>query len=85
MGTMMWAYGVPFHITHGPPLCGSVDMVSSIFGSGTSSITCAGLTTHWLLGVGPVAKGSLAVGSGFALSWLAASLLRRVPGVARIV
>ncbi len=20
VGTMMWTYGVPFHITHGPPL-----------------------------------------------------------------
>lgn len=20
IGTMMWAYGAPFHITHGPPL-----------------------------------------------------------------
>ena len=35
--------------------------------------------------LGPVAKGLLALASGFALSWLAASLLRRVPGVARIV
>ena len=24
VGTMMWAYGVPFHITHGPPLAQSV-------------------------------------------------------------
>ena len=24
VGTMMWAYGVPFHITHGPPLVQSV-------------------------------------------------------------
>ena len=35
--------------------------------------------------LGPVGKGLLTLGSGFALSWLAASLLRRVPGVARIV
>ncbi len=35
--------------------------------------------------LGPVAKGSLVLASGFGLSWLAASLLRRVPGVARIV
>jgi hypothetical protein len=24
IGTMMWTYGVPFHITHGPPLDQSV-------------------------------------------------------------
>jgi hypothetical protein len=24
VGTMMWAYGVPFHITHGSPLVQSV-------------------------------------------------------------
>lgn len=35
--------------------------------------------------LGPVSKGSLALASGFASSWLAAGLLRRVPGVARIV
>lgn len=35
--------------------------------------------------LGPVAKGLLVLASGFAASWLAASLLRRVPGVARIV
>jgi len=35
--------------------------------------------------LGPVSKGSLVLASGFASSWLAASLLRRVPGVARIV
>jgi membrane-bound acyltransferase YfiQ involved in biofilm formation len=35
--------------------------------------------------LGPVAKGLLVLASGFALSWLGASLLRRVPGVARIV
>jgi hypothetical protein len=28
-GTMMWAYGVPFHITHGPPLVQSVGYASS--------------------------------------------------------
>lgn len=33
----------------------------------------------------PVTKGMLALASGFAASWLAASLMRRVPGVARIV
>jgi glucan biosynthesis protein C len=35
--------------------------------------------------IGPVGKGLLTLSSGFALSWLAASLLRRMPGVARIV
>ena len=35
--------------------------------------------------LGPVGKGILVLGTGFGLSWLAASLLRRVPGVARIV
>jgi peptidoglycan/LPS O-acetylase OafA/YrhL len=35
--------------------------------------------------LGPVSKGLLVLASGFASSWLAASLLRRVPGVARIV
>jgi peptidoglycan/LPS O-acetylase OafA/YrhL len=34
---------------------------------------------------GPVGKGLLVLMSGYGLSWLAASLLRRVPGVARIV
>ena len=29
VGTMMWAYGVPFHITHGPPLVQSVGHASS--------------------------------------------------------
>lgn len=29
VGTMMWAYGVPFHITHGPPLVQSVGYASS--------------------------------------------------------
>ena len=29
VGTMMWAYGVPFHITHGPPLVQSVPYASS--------------------------------------------------------
>ena len=35
--------------------------------------------------LGPVRKGVLVLVTGFGLSWLAASLLRRVPGVARIV
>ncbi len=35
--------------------------------------------------LGPFWKGLLVLVSGFASSWLAASLLRRVPGVARIV
>ena len=29
VGTMMCAYFVPFHITHGPPVVGSVERVSS--------------------------------------------------------
>jgi hypothetical protein len=29
VGTIMWAYGVPFHITHGPPLVHSVGYASS--------------------------------------------------------
>jgi hypothetical protein len=29
VGTMMWAYLVPFHITQGPPLCGSVGKASN--------------------------------------------------------
>jgi hypothetical protein len=29
VGTMMWAYGVPFHITHGPPFVQSVPYASS--------------------------------------------------------
>ena len=28
VGTMMWAYLVPFHITHGPPVLGSVGSAS---------------------------------------------------------
>ncbi len=35
--------------------------------------------------LGPIAKGVLVLVLGFALAWLAASLLRRVPGVARAV
>ena len=35
--------------------------------------------------LGPVAKGLLVLVAGFGASWLAASLVRRVPGVARIV
>ena len=34
---------------------------------------------------GAIEKGALVLTSGFALSWLASGLLRRVPGVARIV
>jgi len=37
------------------------------------------------LSLGPVSKGLLVLASGFALSWLASGLLRRLPGVARIV
>ena len=29
VGTMMWAYDVPFHITHGSPLVQSVGYASS--------------------------------------------------------
>jgi hypothetical protein len=29
VGAMMWVYGVPFHITHGPPLVQSVGYASS--------------------------------------------------------
>lgn len=35
--------------------------------------------------LGSVGKGLLVLGTGFGSSWLAASLLRRVPGIARIV
>src|SRR4029079_6289674 len=35
-GAMMCAYGVPFHITYGPPLSGSVGRPSSAFRSGTA-------------------------------------------------
>ncbi len=38
IGTMRCAYGVPFHITNGPPLSGSVDRPSSSRRSGTSTI-----------------------------------------------
>ena len=35
--------------------------------------------------LGPVAKGLLAIVAGFGLSWLAAALLRAVPGVSRVL
>jgi peptidoglycan/LPS O-acetylase OafA/YrhL len=35
--------------------------------------------------LGPVAKGLLAIALGFALSWLAAALLRSIPGVSRVL
>jgi surface polysaccharide O-acyltransferase-like enzyme len=35
--------------------------------------------------LGAIEKGVVVLGSGFALSWLASGLLRRMPGVARIV
>ena len=40
IGTITWAYGVPLHMTHGPPLPGSVGIPSSAFVSGTISMTC---------------------------------------------
>ena len=46
VGIMTWAYFVPFHITHGPPLQGSVGIVSSWEGSGKMTITWGPLTTH---------------------------------------
>src|SRR5262245_24170496 len=46
VGTMMWAYGVPFHITHGPPFVQSVGYASSWVGSVGSSMMCGPLTTH---------------------------------------
>ena len=46
VGIMMWAYFVPFHITHGPPLCGSVGNASSCAGSGRITMMCGPLTTH---------------------------------------
>lgn len=39
-GTMMCAYGVPFHITNGPPFFGSAETPFSIRGSGTSTMMC---------------------------------------------
>ena len=45
-GAMMWAYGVPFHITYGPPLAGSVGSASSAFVSGTAIITCGACSVH---------------------------------------
>jgi len=35
--------------------------------------------------IDPIAKGALVMGLGFGLSWLASSLLRRLPGVSRAV
>ena len=55
VGTMMCAYGVPFHITHGPPLCGSVGSDSRSFVSEESTMMCAGVTTHWLVAEAAVA------------------------------
>ena len=46
VGIMMCAYGVPFHITYGPPELGSVDMPSNIAGSGTMIMTCGPSVTH---------------------------------------
>src|ERR1051326_5351678 len=58
VGTMMWAYCVPAHITHGPTLWRVVGKPWSAFGSGTSSITCGGSYPHSLSGVSFSAKGS---------------------------
>ena len=54
-GTMTCTYGVPFHMTKGPPLWWSVGIASSEAASGTSSIKCGPETTHSLSGVAPVA------------------------------
>lgn len=53
------AYFVPFHITHGPPLCGSVEYTSSCDALERITMMCGTLTTHWLLGVGASAALSL--------------------------
>ena len=45
-GTMRCAYGVPFHITQGPPFLGSVGKLSSIFVSGYNTIMWGGDVTH---------------------------------------
>src|SRR4029434_1274817 len=51
VGTMMWAYGVPFHITHGPPLVQSVGYASSRLTSVGRIMMCGPLTTYWLSAV----------------------------------
>ena len=59
VGTMMCAYLVPFHITHGPPLVQSVGSASSCLLSGVSTMMCAGLTTQLFVAVFAVANGSV--------------------------
>ncbi len=50
-GTMMCAYGVPVHITHGPPLWRVVGSPSSAWPSGTTSMMWGGSNPHSLSGV----------------------------------
>jgi len=45
-GIMMCAYGVPAHITCGPPLFESVGMPVSVLGSVGKIITCGPVTIH---------------------------------------
>lgn len=57
---MMRAYGMPFHMTHGPPFCGSAVNVSSSRVSDTITMICGTPTcSHSLSGLGPVANGSV--------------------------
>ena len=68
----------------------------STLGDSLSANAYAIYVVHWpivlwlqlalvLTPLGPTAKGVLAIVSGFALSWLAASLIRSVPGVSRVL
>src|SRR5207247_1141679 len=59
VGTMMCAYGVPFHITHGPPLVQSVGYASSWLASVGRIMMCGPVTTHWLSAARFVAYGSV--------------------------
>jgi hypothetical protein len=56
VGTMMWAYGVPFHITHGRPIRRMRVELTDV--RRKDHVMCGPLTTHWLSAVGFVVQGS---------------------------
>src|SRR5262249_26870460 len=56
---MMCAYGVPFHMTHGPPDFGSSVMPSRSFGLAGGTMMCGGEATQWLSADIFVAHGSV--------------------------
>ena len=56
VGTMMWAYGVPFHITHGRPIRRIRVELTDV--RRKDHAMYGPLTTHWLSAVGFVVQGS---------------------------